>query len=427
MIKLRNIFILLISQVSILSYLISSYAEHNFDETQRLVIKLIFLFFWTFSYFLSFDYIKSINISKYYYRVLFLSLILTSLGIYIGKRPYDSIYVLLLNFTYLHILLFLSTKNIKYNICILRRIILLSILIYILFNYLNLSFNGNSLYTIGMIQFPLLLFGFIVVYIFNKKLDFSLCLVLFIYILTVAHGIMIEVDNNSLRLQFIPLGMVAIILMIYFLVAINLSKSLYFFIILCITSIFIIFFSEITSIFQFKNRLTSLLERFHIFLFMMEESFWFILPQGFGSSLKQFDLSNLSFIGARDLYPPHSGIAVLLYEFSIFGILYYIYAVSKMMKIALSTNDPDNELIQIQSFGEKNAPLLFYSSFSVKQLKLLNYLIVLTWIIHNLLYLKGVITADYFSDDGIIIYMILYILVYKSLKTNHIFKNSIKI
>lgn len=426
MIKLHNIFILLISQVSIFSYLISSYAEHNFDETQKLVIKLTFLLFWAFSYFVSFDFIKSIKISRYYYNILFLLLILTSLGIYIGKRPYDSIYVLLLNFTYLHILLFLSTKNIKYNICILRRIILLSFLVYILFNYLNLLFNGNSLYTIGMIQFPLLLLGFIVVYIFNKKLDFSLFLVLFIYILTVAHGIMIEVDNNSLRLQFIPLGMASIILMIYFLVAINLSKSL-FFIILSITSIFIIFFSEITSIFQFENRLTSLLERIHIFLLMMEESFWFILPQGFGSSLKQFDLSNLSFIGTRVLYPPHSGIAVLLYEFSIFGILYYIYAVSKMMKIALLTNDPDNELIQIQSFGEKNAPLLVYSSFSVKQLKLLNYLIVLTWIIHNLLYLKGVITADYFSDDGIIIYMILYILVYKSIKTNHIFKNSIKI
>lgn len=416
MIKLRNIFILLISQVSIFSYLISSYAEHNFDETQRVVIKLIFLFFWTFSYFVSFDYIKSINISKYYYRVLFLSLILTSLGIYIGKRPYDSIYVFFLFFTYLHILLFLSTKNIKYNAYLLKNLILVSAVIYIFLNYFNLLFNGNSLYTLGMIQFPLFLLGFLVVYILNKKLASCLSPVLFIYTLTVAHGIMIEVGNNSLRLQFIPLGMVVIILMIYFLVAINFTKNLYYFILIVITTIFIVFFGEIASTFKFENRLTSLLERFHIFIFMAAESFWFILPQGFGSSLKQFDLSGLSFIGARALYPPHSGMAVVLYEFSIFGVLYYIYAVYKMMKIALSSNANQDELNSNKPLDIVKDALAYCPSFTSKQLKLIKLLIILIWLIHNLLYLKGIITADYFSDDGIIIYMLIFILLTQAIK-----------
>lgn len=414
--NLRNIFILLISQVSIFSYLISSYAEHNFDETQKLVIKLTFLLFWAFSYFVSFDFIKSIKISKHYYKILFLSLILTSLGIYVGKRPYDSIYVLLLVFTYLHILLFLSTKNIKDNSYLLKNLILVSALIYIFFNYLNLLFNGNSLYTLGMIQFPLFLLGFLAVYIFNKKLALSLSPVLFIYILTVAHGIMIEVGNNSLRLQFIPLGMVVIILMIYFLVAINFTKNLYYFILIVITTTFIVFFDEIASTFKFENRLTSLLERFHIFIFMAAESFWFILPQGFGSSLKQFDLSGLSFIGARALYPPHSGIAVVLYEFSIFGVLYYIYAVSKMMKIALSSNANHGELNSNKPLNVVKDTLAYCPSFTAKQLKQIKLLAILIWLIHNLLYLKGIITADYFSDDGIIIYMLIFILLTQAIK-----------
>lgn len=414
--KLRNIFILLISQVSIFSYLISSYAEHNFDETQKLVIKLTFLLFWAFSYIVSFDFIKSIKISKYYYRLLFISLILTLLGIYIGSRPYDSIYVLFLIFTYFHILLFLSTQSIKYNIYMLRSLILVSALIYVLLNYLNLLFNGNSLYTLGIIQFPLFLFSFLVIHIFNKKLAFSLLPVLFIYILAVAHGIMIEVNNNSLRLQYIPLGMGVIILMIYFLVLINLSKNLYFFILILITTIFIFFFSEIASIFQFENRLTSLLERTHIFLFMAVESFWFILPQGFGSSLKQFDLSGLSFIGVRALYPPHSGIAVVLYEFSIFGVLYYIYAVSKMMKIALSSSDNHGELNSNKSLDGVKDALAYCPSFTARQLKIIKLLVILIWLIHNFLYLKGVITADYFSDDGIIIYMIIFIIITQAIK-----------
>jgi hypothetical protein len=267
-----------------------------------------------------------------------------------------------------------------------------------------------------MIQFPLFLFGFLVVYIFNKKLSLSLLPVLFIYILTVAHGIMIEVDNNSLRLQFISLGMAAIILMIFFLVAINLSKNLYYSILIVMTATFIIFFGEIDSTFQFENRLISLLERTHIFLFMAAESFWFLLPQGFGSSLKQFDLSNLSFIGARALYPPHSGIAVVLYEFSIFGFLYYIYAVSKMMKIALSSSANHSELNSNKSLDGVKDALANCPSFSSRQLKIIKLLVILIWLIHNLLYLKGIITADYFSDDGIIIYILIFIILTRAIK-----------
>jgi hypothetical protein len=139
---------------------------------------------------------------------------------------------------------------------------------------------------------------------------------------------------------------------------------------------------------------------------MLDESFWFTVPQGFGSSLKQFDLSILSFIGDRVLYPPHSGIAVILYEFSVFGVAYFIYAAFRMLKISSSINNSGRENFDINAYSDTKDKLKDYKSFSCKKYNLYKYTLIFFWITHNLLYLKGVITADYFSDDGIIIYMI---------------------
>ena len=389
-------FILGISQLSFLSYLISSYFEHNFDNPVRLSLKLLFLVFWFFLYIYSFNLIKSFKIRIYYYNILLLSLLLTALGIFIGQRPHDSLYVFILLFTYLHILIYLSAQKISYNIDLLRKIILCSVILYVFSNYLNLYLNGNSLYTLGMIQFPLLFLGSLVITIFDKRSRFFLLLALLIFICVVLHGALIEIENNSLRIQFLPAAMTFMIAIVFLLITLKLSKNIYFWIVFLSFLVIFLYYSEIAYFFHFENRFTSFMERFYIFLFMLQESFWFIVPQGFGASLKQFNLSNLSFIGDRFLYPPHSGIAVILYEFSVFGAIYLFIMINKILVISSSHDDI--------------LPKSNYSEFTFNKLKFLNLFIIFIWIIHNLLYLKGVINADYFSDDGIIIYMLILII-----------------
>jgi hypothetical protein len=149
---------------------------------------------------------------------------------------------------------------------------------------------------------------------------------------------------------------------------------------------------------------------------MASDSFLFTLPQGLGSSLKQYDLSKLPFIGERVFYPPHSGVAVILYEFSIFGVIFLIYHISKILETTISGNIPSSNSSRRALSSTTLLDLqLNYSRFTLNQLKLLGWLVFSIWLIHNLLYLKGVITADTFSDDGIIIYMLLYLIVRQSI------------
>jgi hypothetical protein len=149
---------------------------------------------------------------------------------------------------------------------------------------------------------------------------------------------------------------------------------------------------------------------------MLRGSFFFILPQGLGSSLQEFDLSKFDFIGARALYPPHSGVAVILYDFSIFGVAFLIYVVSKILKTTITENI-SGPILNTRNLSSKTllGSHINYFPFSLNQLKLLKWLVISIWLIQNLFYLKGVITADYFSDDGIVIYMLLYLIVRKSI------------
>ena len=149
---------------------------------------------------------------------------------------------------------------------------------------------------------------------------------------------------------------------------------------------------------------------------MVSDSFLFTLPQGLGSSLRQFDLSKLNFIGSRFLYPPHSGVAVILYEFSIFGVILLIYLISKILKIIISGSIHSSNLSKSPLSSTTLLDFHFnYCRFTLNQLILLKWLVFSIWLIQNLFYLKGVITADYFSDDGIIIYMLLYLIVSQSI------------
>jgi len=86
------------------------------------------------------------------------------------------------------------------------------------------------------------------------------------------------------------------------------------------------------------------------------------------------------------------------------------------MKIALSSNTSHGELNPNKLFHAAKGVFSYSPAFTVRQLKIIKLLVIFIWIIHNLLYLKGIITADYFSDDGIIIYMLIFILLTQAIK-----------
>lgn len=415
--KDKNNFILILSQVSFLSYISDSYVEHNFGEAVQLTARLLFLLFWFISFILSFTYIKNLSIAKHYYSILGLTLFLTTLGIINGQRPHDSFYVFCKLFTYLHVFLYLSTWSLTSNIRLLVKLTFYSALVYITFNYINIYRSGNSFYTLGLIQLPLFIFTILVASIFNKRFrSFLLLVIFFIYIYVIYQGALVEVENDSLRIQYLPVGLSILILLSFFLIWLVRSAVLYYFLALSLIALFGIYFEEISLFFLFENRQTSFLERLYIFSFMMSDSFLFTLPQGLGSSLRQFDLSQLTFIGERVFYPPHSGVAVILYEFSIFGVIFLIYHTSKILETTIPGNIPSSK----SSRGALSSTTLLdlqinYSRFTLNQFKLLGWLIFSIWLIHNLFYLKGVITADTFSDDGIILYMLLFLIVRQSI------------
>lgn len=414
--KCKKNFILILSQVSFLSYISASYVEHNFGETVQLAAKLLFLLFWFISFILSFTYIKHLNLSKHYYSIVVLTLFLTILGIINGQRPHDSLYVFCQLFTYLHVFLYLSTQSLSLNILLLVKLTFYSALMYITFNYINIYRVGNSFYALGLIQFPILFFSLLVTFIFNKRFGLFLLLVVFIQIYVVYQGALVEVENDSLRIQYLPVGLSILILLSFFLILLDKPVIFYHFLAFSLICVIGFYFEEISLLFKFENRESSFLERLFIFSFMMSESFLFTLPQGLGSSLKQFDLSNLTFIGGRVFYPPHSGVAVILYEFSIFGVIFLIYLTSKILKSIISRSIPSSKLSGSALSSSTLLGLHFnYSRFTLNQLKLLRWLVFLIWLIQNLFYLKGVITADYFSDDGVILYMLLYLIVRQSI------------
>lgn len=414
--KSRANFIVILTQISFFSNLVSSYVQHNLGDNLELITKIPFLLLWSVLYILTFTYIKGLGIARQYYSILFIVLFLTTLGIIIGQRPHNSLYTYLQLFTYLHIFLYLSTQSIKSNILLLGKIILYSVLTYILFNFINIYRNGNSLYTIGMIQLPLWIFAVLVIFSFNKKIGLLLLVLKCILIYIIYKSAIFEVGIDSVRLQYLPLGLSVMIILSIFLIWLNLSTTFYLSVFFSLITIFLVYFEEFSQFFLFENRMTSFLERFHIFLFMLRGSFFFILPQGLGSSLQEFDLSKFDFIGARALYPPHSGVAVILYDFSIFGVAFLIYVVSKILKTTITENI-SGPILNTRNLSSKTllGSHINYFPFSLNQLKLLKWLVISIWLIQNLFYLKGVITADYFSDDGIVIYMLLYLIVRKSI------------
>lgn len=414
--KFRTNFIVILTQISFLSNLVSSFVQHNFGDDLELITKTPFLLLWFILYLVSFNYIKGLRISRQYYSILVVVLFLTTLGIIVGQKPHNSLYTYFQLFTYLHIFLYLSTQSNNSNILLLGKIILYSVLIYIIFNFINIYRSGNSFYTIGMIQLPLWIFAALVIFSFNKKMGFHFLILICFLIYVIYQSAIFEVEIDSVRLQYLPLGLSVMIILGIFLIWLNLSTTFYLSVFFTLVIIFVVYFEYFSLLFLFENRERSFLERIHIFLFMMRDSFWFLLPQGLGSSLQQYDLSNFNFIGGRALYPPHSGVAVILYDFSIFGVLFLIYVISKIFKATINESvSPHTLNIKSLSKGSLLGSHVENSPFSLNQLKLLLLLVITMWLIQNIFYLKGVVTADYFSDDGIIIYMLLYLLAKKSI------------
>jgi hypothetical protein len=149
-------------------------------------------------------------------------------------------------------------------------------------------------------------------------------------------------------------------------------------------------------------RLGSFDERVSIIKSMASESFNFFIARGFGASLKQYDISKLTSYSKaeRALYPPHSGLAVILHEFSI--LITLVILVLTLRYITKS--------IQAQRVHSSNN-IMFWS---VKKYAVpLLFILVFTWLIENIFYLKAVITGATFSDDFLFVILLLVVFLMK--------------
>ena len=139
------------------------------------------------------------------------------------------------------------------------------------------------------------------------------------------------------------------------------------------------------------------------------------MPQGYGASSHIYDLGvyNLN-LGYRVLYPPHSGFMVLLYEYSALGLVVVMYLAWQVLRPALvaSVTEWPRATEARASRGVSSV------SLRTCDRKLASHLLLMLaglWLSHNLFYLKGVITAAGFSDDGILIYGTIAMVLYRLL------------
>ncbi len=253
--------------------------------------------------------------------------------------------------------------------------------------------NGDYLFTLAQIQIPVFVFSYITIRktsVMTQKQLFLLNLCFAFYLAILFLGWQKALLLQQYRIQFLPVGLTSIIILLYLPRKI---KYLFFPPLMCIPVLYYDSFVDILA-----YRLGSFSERVTIFYKMASESSYFLIAQGLGSSWKQYDLSALEYISSseRKLFPPHSGIAVILVEFSIPVILL----------IAALTISQITKSIQVQRVvlsNDKN--FLRAQKHSVPALGILFVL----WFFENTFYLKAVISGSTFSDDFLFLTLLLFV------------------
>lgn len=351
---------------------------------------LIILFTW-----------RKVNI-KQAYSLLFLLLLLALIGIFNSN---SIIYTIICFLQYLSVILF-SIWLAGEPADKIKSLIIYSFyscfLGFVLFSVLHFYLsNGDFLFTLAQIQLPAFFLLFLCtnnILSIDRKNKLLLYLTVIIYLLILFLGAFRATDLQQYRLQFLPVGL--------FLMIVTLLLPKYFFIIFLGILIFNLVYNnqDILEILLF--RLGSFEERVSIIQVMANESFYFIIPQGLGSSNRLFDINSLTIHSesTRSLFPPHSGFAAMLYDssiiFFIFVFIFYFNLIKRIKHQNLTLNTQD-------FFIKSRIP--FWSIF------------ILIYLFENIFYLKFSITGATFSDDFLYVFILIIFFQYKTSLTR-IFK-----
>ena len=257
--------------------------------------------------------------------------------------------------------------------------------------------NGDFLFTLSQIQLPFIVFIYLLILKTMKltrlqTIYLALLLLIFLYVLYLG-GKRADLLNQY-RLQYLPIGQTVLIIFLFLPMVIK-----YF----AFISLIYISFSNYTKLIAIAHyRLGSFDERISIIKAMAFEAGNFLLPLGLGSTLKQYNISSFTDYAQslRITYPPHSGIAVILAEYSILGTIVIALFIINYVSRHLSY-EKDNLSVHLQGVRVKHgASTLILTTLFV-------------WFIENLFYLKAVITGATFSDDFLFLFLVSLIYLVK--------------
>lgn len=422
LLDLPLLFIVALSQCSLAMYLMDSYSINNGTESQHAIVYAGESIVWVLLAGISVGLYRQ-RIERMEFDLLLIGVALFLMGLLVGQGPLESMRVLAQTITYFRVMVYLAERSLADNIRMLRILLYVSIAVFIGFDVFNQVRSGNTLLQLGIIQIPLWLFGILVV-LFDRRgnrwlvaLFLSFLGLLYLDVLAGAG------DPELVRLQYLPLGLSALIALGYLLGFVLRSTAGRLVISAVLGALLIIYFDEISTVFVFESRLGSYTERIYLLATMWRESSYFLVPQGYGASFHLYDLGiyNLNF-GYRVLYPPHSGIAVLLYEYSALGLAVSCYFAWRVIRSRLVASvaerraDPAPTVPRPEVNRSAKHNVGYNTSLRTCDPKLARHLLTILgcfWLSHNLFYLKGVITADNFSDDGLLVYAMIGFVLYR--------------
>ena len=405
-------FIVYLSQCSIFLYLFDSYSINNLSTTLQSVAYGFEAVVWVINALLSVSLFSRKRVPGQFDLLLLVS-ILFSVGLIVGGGAFESIRTFAQVLAYFPVILHFAESDLTDNIRMLRRLLVASIGFFILLDILNYVRSGNSLFSLGLIQAPLWIFGLLIVAV-ERGRNAVLLLLFALFFAVLYWHYRTSPDDGSMRLQYLPLGLSLLILSGFAVGALLRNAWVRGISLASIVMVSIVYFDTISNAFVFESRLGSYTERVYMFVAMASESFYFLVPQGLGASFHIYDLGRYNLnLGYRVLYPPHSAIAVLLYEYSFVGLLAIAYLAWSLLRRAIRSvpegQTPDERVRSQDSLQES----LRFRMYDRPLAKFLIALLCFVWLFQNVFYLKGVITADNFSDDGILIYFLTFVILYR--------------
>lgn len=185
--------------------------------------------------------------------------------------------------------------------------------------------DGDYLFSLLQINMPIVLIGYILtVFIMKKQRTKILARWYFaIYLIILLAGADRAATLDQYRLQASPIIISALFIGIsLFLHYGYLGKII-------LTGLVVLFYNNILKN-MLANRIGSLEERVLIFNQMAQDTYYFLVPHGFGSSLRSYSIGEHFVVsqGTRGEYPSHSGLASLLYELSVWTLLILVSVIA---------------------------------------------------------------------------------------------------